>query len=160
MVSSLSNENERQNERPAKGPIGERPRFFGSYESILKLRTTMFTDKEKIVRSGITKADLSDIKDILGLDYSILSAILGLHERSLYIKKNDDAFNKTVSDKIMSIAELFSYGYNIFKSQDHFHRWMHRKNRSLDRVPIDMLDTNVGMEEVRNEIIRREYGIF
>lgn len=133
---------------------------FSSYESILNLRITMFTDKIKTVKEGIKKSDLADIREELGLDYGVLSTILGVHERNLYIKKGDETFNKTISDKIMSIAELYSYGFEIFKSKEHFNRWMNTKNRSLGVVPIDLLDTYVGLEEVRNEIRRMEYGIF
>lgn len=132
---------------------------FSSYEAILNLKITMITDKIKIVKQGVKKSDLADIRVELGLDYSVLSTILGVHERNLYIKKGDETFNKTISDKIMSIAELYSYGFEIFESKEHFNRWMNTESKAWDMKPIDLLDTYVGLEEVRNEITRLEYGI-
>lgn len=151
--SPMGRKNKNAEDRLRKG-------VFSSYETILNLRITMFTDKIKTVKEGIKKSDLADIREELGLDYSVLSTILGVHERNLYIKKGDETFNKTISDKIMSIAELYSYGFEIFKSKEHFNRWMNTKSRSLGVVPIELLDTYVGLEEVRNEIRRMEYGIF
>jgi uncharacterized protein (DUF2384 family) len=56
--------------------------------------------------------------------------------------------------------ELIDYGIEVFnKEEDKFQRWMNKPNDSLDKnTPESLLDSIVGIQEVRNCLNRIEFG--
>ena len=61
----------------------------------------------------------------------------------------------------MLLAELLSYGREVFESKEVFNRWIRKESLGLGgRSPLEMLDSLYGMEEVKKELGRIEYGVF
>jgi len=56
--------------------------------------------------------------------------------------------------------ELIDYGIEVFnQEEDKFQRWMNKPNDSLDKnTPESLLDSIVGIQEVRNCLNRIEFG--
>ncbi|WP_173003216.1 antitoxin Xre/MbcA/ParS toxin-binding domain-containing protein [Chitinophaga sp. SYP-B3965] len=142
-------------------PISAATDLFDNYEQIANLHAVLYTIKEDFVKAGITKGQLSRLKNVLGLDYFTLSNILAITERTIHMKKDDETFSHIISDRIMYVAELYSYGYKIFGSRESFNVWMRQENKYFHgRSPIELLETQVGGKEVENEIYRFEVGTF
>ena len=77
------------------------------------------------------------------------------------IKKKQQKFSTVLSERIMSLADIYSYGYEVFEDEDRFNRWMFRPNRALNgKAPYELMDNHFGREEVRNIIGRIEYGVY
>lgn len=84
--------------------------------------------------------------------------------------KDQVGYNKKRKDKSLLkdsrceleilVAELVDYGIEVFnKEEDKFHRWMKKPNDSLDKnTPESLLDSIVGIQEVRNCLNRIEFG--
>lgn len=151
------------NNRRAKKvvPTSSAPHLFDDYEQVAKLHAVYFKVKEEFVKAGITKAQLTRLKNVLGLDYFTLSGMLAITERTIHMKKEDETFSHIISDRIMGIAELYSYGYKVFGQRERFNAWMRMPNKYFQgRTPIELMDTQGGAKEVRDEIRRFEVGIF
>lgn len=141
----------------ARGPVTDGQDMLVSYESIVKMRQVLFTEKIEAVKAGVSKEQLIRLKEIFELDYDTLSALLVVTNRSLHLKKGKDILNRNVSDRLIAIAEVFSLGYNVFNSRELFHRWLRQPSRDLGgAVPLSMLDTIVGMDEVKQQLLRME----
>lgn len=113
------------------------------------------------IRSGISKKELSSIKAVAGLDYDTLAQLLSVGRATLINKKGAEKFNVSVSEKILALAGLYSYGYEVFDDVEKFNRWMKEPNLSIgDKRPIELADTLTGIEEIMHIIGRIEYGIF
>ncbi len=159
------------NASPVKGKSGKEEReksfvkksggdLLDSFESILGLQTIMFTEKEKIVKRGISKDQLAAIKEVFEFDYNTLSDLLAVTDRTLHLKKGKDTFSLIVSDRIMALVELYSYGYAVFGDKDLFHTWMKSANRALGgRMPLEVIETHPGMLEVRSLIRKVRKGV-
>ena len=69
-----------------------------------------------------------------------------------------------VAKQAISRAELesiYSYGYKVFEDVDRFNCWIFSPNRALGgKAPYDLLDTQYGLEEVKNIIGRIDYGVY
>jgi putative toxin-antitoxin system antitoxin component (TIGR02293 family) len=118
-------------------------------------------EKITMVREGIPKRDLEHLKSKTGLDYDQLAAILSVARATLINKKGNDRFNLTLSEKILGLAEIYSYGYEVFGDQARFNEWIFRPNRSLGgQTPYDLLDSQYGRDEVKNVIGRIDFGIY
>lgn len=118
-------------------------------------------EKINMVRQGISKKALEHFKQKTGLDYDQLAAILSVARATLINKKGTDKFNQTLSEKILGLADIYSYGYEVFEDRDRFNEWIFRPNRSLGgQPPYDLLDSQYGREEVKNSIGRIDYGVY
>lgn len=125
-----------------------------------EFRMTSF-EKMELVEKGISKKALESLKDKAGLDYEQLSHALNVARATLINKKGNEKFNKNVSDKILCLADIYSYGYDVFGDRERFNRWIFRPNRALaGKVPFALLDNTFGRAEIRNLIGRIEYGVY
>lgn len=118
-------------------------------------------EKINIVRKGINKSDLELLKKKAALDYTSLAKILGVTRATLINKKSNEKFGAVLSEKILSLADLYSYGFEVFGNEELFNQWMHRPNKAIGGyVPYDIIDNQYGREEVKNTIGRISYGVY
>jgi len=124
---------------------------------------SQMTPLEKMVLAdqGITKKDLEALKEKADLDYDDLARALSVGRATLINKKGSQKFNPALSEKIVGLADLYSYGYEVFEDKDRFNQWMLRPNQALGgQAPYNLIHNQFGREEVRNVIGRIEYGVF
>lgn len=117
-------------------------------------------EKLELVEKGISKESLESLKRMAGLDYDQLAQVLNVARATLINKKSPEKFSTDLSDKIMSLADIFAYGFEVFEDEERFRKWLQLPLRALGgKKPFDILHTSFGREEVRNIIGRIEYGI-
>ncbi len=118
-------------------------------------------EKMKIVHLGLSKQDLESLKAKTRLDYGKLAKALSVTRATLINKKKQQKFSTVLSERIMSLADIYSYGYEVFEDEDRFNQWMFRPNQALNgQAPYELMDNHFGREEVRNVIGRIEYGVY
>ena len=118
-------------------------------------------EKMDVVRIGITKKDLESLKAKARLGYDKLAKALSVTRATLINKKRQQKFSASLSERIISMADIYSYGYEVFEDEDRFNRWMFTPNQALGgQVPYELMDNQFGREEVRNIIGRIEYGVY
>jgi putative toxin-antitoxin system antitoxin component (TIGR02293 family) len=114
-----------------------------------------------IARAGISKKDLEAFKEKTALDYDKLALALAVTRATLINKKGDEKFNTSLSERIIDLANIYSYGYEVFEEEARFNQWMFRPNRALGgQAPYDLVDNQFGREEVRDIIGRLDYGVY
>lgn len=118
-------------------------------------------EKMQIIKRGVTKQYLESFKKATSLDYNNLSDALLVTRATLINKKRDEKFNDQVSERIVSIADLYSFGYEVFEDKDNFNQWMFTPNQGLGgEVPFHLINNQYGREEIKNLIGRIEHGVF
>ncbi len=133
--------------------------FTGSASKPESQMTSM--EKMFIVQSGLSKRDLENLKAKTRLDYGKLATALSVTRATLINKKKQEKFNTVLSERIMSLADIYSYGYEVFGDEDRFNQWMFRPNQALNgRLPYELMDNQFGREEVRDIIGRIAYGVY
>ena len=129
--------------------------------SLLEIHNLSSQEKIGIIRTGISKKHLSDIKTELELDYDELSEVLGTSRATLINKKKSQTFDTKVSEKIVLLTDVLGYGREIFGDNDNFNEWLKTPSEALGNVtPLSIMDTMYGIEEVKKEIGRIAYGVF
>ena len=121
------------------------------------------TSFEKIgmIREGISKKDLENLKEKAGFDYNQLSKVLSVARATLINKKGNDKFDISLSEKIVSVADIYSYGFEVFEDENKFNDWIFRANKALGgQSPFNLLDSQYGREEIKNLIGRIDYGVY
>jgi putative toxin-antitoxin system antitoxin component (TIGR02293 family) len=118
-------------------------------------------EKMDVVRLGVSKKDLESLKVKTRLDYGKLANALSVTRATLINKKRKEKFNAVLSERIISLADIYSYGYEIFEDEDRFNEWMFKPNQALNGgVPFELMNNQFGREEVRNIIGRIAYGVY
>lgn len=133
------------------------------FKTPLQKPESQMTSFQKIdlIRKGISKNDFERFKDKAGLDYDQLANALSVARATLINKKGDDKFNQSLSERIVSLADIYSYGYEVFEDVARFNHWIFRPNQALGgQGPFDFLDNQFGREEVKNLIGRIDYGVY
>ena len=119
------------------------------------------TQKMDIVESRITKNYLVLFKKMANLDYDALAMALSVTRATLINKKGHEKFNDTISEKILALADLYSFGYSVFEEKEKFNQWMFSPNQALGgKLPFDFTTNQYGREEVHNLIGRIAYGVY
>ncbi len=117
-------------------------------------------EKMNIIKGGLSKNDLENLKERTTLDYDKLAAALSVTRATLINKKGKEKFNISLSERIISLADIYSYGYEVFENSETFNHWMFRSNKALGgEIPYHFMDNQFGREEVRNIIGRIDHGI-
>lgn len=118
-------------------------------------------EKIEMINKGISKKDLEFLKEKSGLGYDQLSQVLDVARATLINKKGAEKFNQSLSEKIVSLADIYSYGYEVFEDESRFNQWIFRPNKSLGgNTPYSFLNNQYGREEVKNLIGRIDYGVY
>ena len=128
---------------------------------LASVHTMDSAEKISLIKNGVSKNDLQEIKDQTGLDYDTLSTILGVSRATLINKKGMEKFDSATSERILFLADTITYGQSVFEDKDRFNAWMKNSNKSLgDKTPLELMDTVYGIQEVKKLIGRIEYGVF
>lgn len=118
-------------------------------------------EKMHIVRDGVSKKDLELLKSKTSLDYTMLAKALAVTRATLINKKRSEKFSAGLSEKILGMADLYSYGFEVFEDEGRFNLWMSKPNKALGgQAPYDLIDNHFGREEVKNLIGRIDYGVY
>ena len=72
-----------------------------------------------------------------------------------------EKYSNTVSERILALTDLYSYGYKVFENESNFNKWMFTENQALgNKIPFEIVDNQFGREEIKNLIGRIEYGVY
>lgn len=127
----------------------------------IPLKDLTSVQKMKIVRNGITKGYLVKLKNNTDLDYDALAKALSVTRSTLINKKSNQKFNDSLSERIVALADLYSFGYEVFEDESRFNAWMFHPNQALGgKIPFDFVDNQYGREEIHNLIGRIAYGVY
>jgi len=118
-------------------------------------------EKMERLSLGISKKELEVLKTRTALDYDKLAKLLSVTRATLINKPSAEKFNSALSERILSLADIYSYGYEVFENEEKFNQWMFRENSALGgKTPYEVCNNQFGREEVKNIIGRIDYGVY
>jgi putative toxin-antitoxin system antitoxin component (TIGR02293 family) len=113
------------------------------------------------IRNGISYSFFSNLVKVSPFSLPEWSYFLHLSERTLQrYKKEKKNFGPVYSEKILEITMLYKYGKEVFGDEKNFHAWLDSSNIALgNSSPKQILDSNFGIEMVKDELGRIEHGV-
>jgi putative toxin-antitoxin system antitoxin component (TIGR02293 family) len=118
-------------------------------------------EKVALANEKISKKELEELKKATGLDYSTLSKILSVARATLINKKGAAKFDEAQSERIVALADIYAYGFDVFEDEEKFNHWIAEPNKALaGQKPLELLNTQFGREEVKRLIGRIDYGVY
>lgn len=112
------------------------------------------------IHQGATKEEVEHFKISAGLDYESLARMLNVTKATLFNRKGKERFDSSLSERLMALTDLYSYGCSVMGGREKFNLWMKSENIAIQGKPLDFTDTLYGISEIRNILGRIEYGIY
>jgi putative toxin-antitoxin system antitoxin component (TIGR02293 family) len=139
-----------------------------SVASVLKLLGTtrprakrlLPPDVRDAVRNGLPYSALEALQEELDVSVKELSGVLGIPERTIARRKDEQQLTAAESDRLYRVARTLAHAASVLGTNEKGRLWLKRSNRALgDEVPLTLLDTDVGAREVEEVLLRITYGI-
>ena len=115
-----------------------------------------------IIRRGIPADSVRRVAEYYGISEARVATLLGASERTLSRRKKEDKpLDATESDRLYRLARIGARALEVFENDASARNWLKRPNRALGgAVPLEMLDTDAGTEQVDEVLTRIEYGVY
>ena len=115
-----------------------------------------------VIAGGLHRDAIQRVKAALDLSDAQLAAVIGMSQRTISrMRKNPDpTLGPVVSDRLYRLGALFSLARDVLGGDGEAREWHRAPQIGLNnRVPLDLLTTEVGAREVENLLGRIEYGV-
>jgi len=112
------------------------------------------------VRKGLPFSALEALQKELELTLKQLVVVLGIPERTIARRKEDQYLTAAESDRLYRVARTVAHADAVLGGIDKARTWLKRPNRALgDEAPLTLLDTDIGARQVEEVLLRVAYGI-
>lgn len=114
-----------------------------------------------LIKEGIPWEVGNFLKESLRLSDNDFAKILGVSGKMLCrIRLEEKRLPYFASDRLFRLARLFTMAKRVLGDENGASEWLKRPQWRLGgRVPLDLLETDPGANEVKNVLGRIEYGI-
>jgi putative toxin-antitoxin system antitoxin component (TIGR02293 family) len=132
----------------------------GGPKTVGKVRT--WNDLANRVRKGLPWRSFRSVREHYQVQPEALRVVALISARTLARRKEKNLpFAPDASDRLLRLARVFAYSQRVFGDRQVAAQWFGRPNRALGGiVPLELLDTDIGVAQVRDELLRIEHGIF
>ena len=115
-----------------------------------------------VIARGVPVRSAEVLKNALQVSDSVLAQLLGVSEKTLSRARGAGAsLNTVASDRLFRVARVTALARDVFESSDASVSWLRRPQPGLGgQVPVDLLTTSAGTEEVERLLLRIEYGVY
>jgi|SRR6185312_6331738 len=115
----------------------------------------------RAIKTGIKFSVFTSIAQNSPFTLNEWSGFLNISERSMQrYKKEKRTFDADTSEKIIELTLLYKYGIEVFGNKEKFNSWLETKNLALGGIePKSLLDNSFGINLLKDELTRIEYGV-
>ncbi|HEU4577887.1 MAG TPA: antitoxin Xre-like helix-turn-helix domain-containing protein [Polyangiaceae bacterium] len=112
------------------------------------------------VRKGLPYSALEALQAALDSSVKELSAVLGIPERTIARRKDEQHLTAAESDRLYRVARTLAHAASVLGTLEKARLWLKRPSRALGgEAPLTLLDTDVGARQVEEALLRIVYGI-
>lgn len=110
------------------------------------------------IRQGLPVKVLSTLSKEMTLSKDKVCEVLGLSSRTINRRTK---LNKDEADKLYRLARIFALAINVLEDKSQAIKWLNTPKVALDhKIPLELMDTEIGSREVEKLLNRIEYGIY
>jgi putative toxin-antitoxin system antitoxin component (TIGR02293 family) len=112
------------------------------------------------IRRGLPVRSLDHLAELLHVDRGELAGILGVSLRTLQRKAGENQrLGAAASDRLARVRRILDLATAVLGAQTNGARWLTSRSRALGgEVPLRMLDTDLGTQQVEQELHQIEFG--
>lgn len=115
-----------------------------------------------IRKHPLKKRHVVSISSKLRLPQKDAAQLAGVSVRTFQRQKPTAIITNAASENVIKLAELYEAGLMTFDNdEDSFHAWLNTYVPALNNEkPLELLSSNLGIELVKDELLRIEHGVY
>jgi putative toxin-antitoxin system antitoxin component (TIGR02293 family) len=128
---------------------------------VLRARLADYAAVIQRTRAGLPYGALEAMARRYAIPLPRLARVVGLPARTLARRKKERQLSAGESDRLLRLARVAAGAQDVLGAPDKAGQWLQKPNRALrGTAPLDLLDTDLGAEEVMTVLGRIEHGVY
>ena len=131
-------------------------------KKVLKRKISSSDDLVRLTREGLPVDILRELAEELHIDRQVVASLVGIPARTLSRRLSSRSrLSAAESDRSVRFARVVAQAKDIFDDLAAAANWLQAPNRVLKgQRPIDLLDTDAGVQQVETVLGRIAYGVY
>ncbi len=131
-------------------------------KKVLRRTISSSEDLVQITRKGLPVDILRELAVELGIDRQAVASLIGIPARTLSRRLSSRSrLSAAESDRSVRVARIVAQAKDTFDDLPMAANWLQAPNRVLKgQRPIDLLDTDAGVQQVETVLGRIAYGVY
>jgi putative toxin-antitoxin system antitoxin component (TIGR02293 family) len=119
-------------------------------------------DLVRVTRKGLPAEIVGELAKELRTDRNVVARLAGIPARTLSRRLSSRSrLTPVESDRLVRLARIVAHARETFDDLANAVQWLQTPNRALrGEKPIDLLDTDTGVQQVETVLGRIAYGVF
>jgi len=132
-------------------------------KKLIKYKKAIVDDYAIMVNAnkGISAQVFEDILDISGVAKIFLAEnVFDMSVKTMFrYQKENKKLNARLSETALKFINLLNKGVEVFGEINSLRNWLNKPAFGLgNKIPMEMLNTNTGIDLIEEELLRIEYG--
>ncbi len=129
---------------------------------VLKRKISTAEELVQITRKGLPVDILRELAVELGMERQAVASLIGIPARTLSRRLSSRSrLSAAESDRSVRVARIVAQAKDTFDDLPMAANWLQAPNRVLKgQRPIDLLDTDAGVQQVETVLGRIAYGVY
>jgi putative toxin-antitoxin system antitoxin component (TIGR02293 family) len=129
---------------------------------VLKRKIGTAEELVRITREGLPVDILRELAEELDMDRRVIASLVGIPVRTLSRRLSSHSrLSAAESDRSVRLARIVAQAKDTFDDPPKAATWLQAPNRVLKgQRPIELLDTDAGVQQVETVLGRIAYGIY
>jgi putative toxin-antitoxin system antitoxin component (TIGR02293 family) len=117
---------------------------------------------QQVIEVGLPVTSLEALKRAVAIPDNLLAALLGISEKTLSrARAGHGRLDSVASDRLFRVARIGALAIQVLESETRAINWLKRPQIGLGgRVPLSLLTTDIGREQVEKLLLRIEHGVY
>ena len=128
----------------------------------LGVRRGTSADWEALIHTGMPMRSVDALKQIIAIPDGRLAELLGISEKTLSrVRAAKGRLDPVASDRLFRVARVTALAIEVLESTPAALHWLARPQIGLGgKVPLAMLVTDAGRDQVEKLLLRIEHGVY
>jgi len=132
--------------------------FLGGQE-VFGSRKRSVLEVNDLIQAGFPAQALAAFKDRTHLTNREIARALGVSEKTVERAANQEFIKPATSDRLYRMARVVELAADVLCDELQAFDWLRSPQHGLgDRIPLDLLTTDAGTEQVKTELLRIKFG--
>jgi len=117
---------------------------------------------QEIIHEGMPVRSAEALKGNIAVPDSLLAELLGISEKTLSrARAGQGRLDAVASDRLFRVARIVALAIEVLEDRQRAVHWLKRPQIGLGgRIPLALLTTDVGRDQVEKLLLRIEHGVY
>jgi len=113
------------------------------------------------LREGVSYSSFKNLSDFTSIPAGELSSFISISASTLNRRRKEGKLHPDETEKVYRLASLIARATEVLNSREEANHWLQTPKKALGgQIPLELADTEVGADEVRDLLGRIEHGVF